>query len=46
MRSTVMRLNGRELTVSGISEIPELIPEKQEAGMVELAPGSCTFLVM
>ena len=46
MRSTVMQLNGKKLAVAGISEIPEPVPEKLEAGMVELAPGSCTFLVM
>ena len=46
MRSTVMQLNGKNLTVSGISEIPELVPVIQEVGVVELAPGSCTFLVI
>ncbi len=46
MRSTVMQLNGKNLTVSGISEIPELVPVTQEAGVVELLPGSCTFLVI
>ena len=46
MRSTVMQLNRQNLVVSGIADIPDLIPEKQDAGIVELAPGSCTFLVL
>lgn len=46
MRSTVMQLNGKELMLSGITDIPELVAEKQNAGVVTLAPGSCTFLVM
>lgn len=46
LRSTVMQLNGRNLIISGVSEIPEFVPEKQNAGVVELPPCSCTFLVM
>ena len=46
MRSTVMQLNGKELMLSGTADIPELVAEKQNAGVVTLAPGSCTFLVM
>ena len=46
MRSTVMQMNGTDLVVSGIADIPELVPEKQDAGIVGLAPGSCTFFVM
>lgn len=46
MRSTVMRLNGKNLTLSGIADLPDMLPEKQDAGIIELAPGSCTFFVM
>lgn len=46
MRSSVVQMNGKELVVSGIADIPELIPVQQKAGPVTLAPGSCTFLVM
>lgn len=46
LRSSVMQLNGKKLSVSGICEIPELVPERQEAGIVSLAPGSCTFFVI
>lgn len=46
MRSSVMQLNGKNLSVTGICEITEIVPEKQEAGIAALAPGSCTFFVM
>ncbi|MGN0479920.1 MAG: beta-glucuronidase [Hominenteromicrobium sp.] len=46
MRAAVMRLNGRELTVSGSAQLPDLTPAVQPAGTVELAPGTCTFLVL
>lgn len=46
MRSGVMQLNGNDLTISGTAELPEMSPVKLQAGTVELAPGSCTFLVM
>lgn len=46
MRATVMQLNGKDLAVSGTSEIPDMTPEKQSAGVVDLAPGSCTFFVL
>lgn len=46
MRSSVMQLNGKNLSLSGLCEIPEMMPEKQEAGAALLAPGSCTFLVI
>jgi len=46
MRSPVMQLNGRDLLLSGTAELPELAPEQQAAGVVTLAPGSCTFLVL
>jgi len=46
MRSSVMRLNGTELTVSGVAEIPALTPVAQKAGKVEIEPGTCVFLVL
>ena len=46
MRSSVMQLNGHDLTFSDTRAIPELLPEQKGAGILSLAPGSCTFLVM
>ncbi len=46
IRSTLMQLNGKNLAVTNIADIPEIIPEKQDAGIVALAPGSCTFFVI
>lgn len=46
VRSRVMCLNGRALTLSDTDALPDLSGVKQEAGTVELAPGSCTFLVL
>lgn len=46
MRSPVMQLNGKELSVSGICDLPQLTPEFQAQGTVLLAPGSCTFFVL
>lgn len=46
MRSSVMQLNGKELSLSGVCGIPALLPERQPQGTVLLAPGSCTFLVL
>ena len=46
MRSTVMYLNGKPLTLGENDELPSLAPVKQAAGTVELAPGSCTFFVL
>ena len=42
IRSSLMMLNGSALT----EDITEFLPEKQTAGTVILAPGSCTFLVL
>lgn len=42
----IRRLNGKELAVSGVADLHWIFPEKQEAGSLELAPGSRTFLVM
>lgn len=46
MRSVVVQLNGKKLSVFGTSEISDLIPEHQSSGIVALSPGSCTFLVL
>lgn len=46
MRSPTVLLNGTELTISGISNIPELVGQLQPQGSVLLSPGSCTFLVL
>ena len=46
MRSTVMTLNGNPLVLGENNTLPSLEPVDQEAGMVELAPGTCTFLVV
>ena len=41
-----MTLNGRLLTPGANNALPELVPVLQRAGTVELAPGTCTFLVL
>ena len=46
MRSSTIRLNGKELAISGSCSTPELTPQLQPQGTVLLAPGSCTFLVL
>ena len=46
MRASTMQLNGKKLTISDEGSLPELIPERQSAGVIELAPGTCTFLVL
>lgn len=46
MRSPTVQLNGRDLSISGVCNLPKLTPELQSAGTVLLAPGSCTFLVL
>ena len=46
MRSRTMLLNGRELVLGENDELPSLEGEHQAAGTIELAPGSCTFLVI
>ncbi|MGN0321964.1 MAG: beta-glucuronidase [Oliverpabstia sp.] len=46
VRATVMTLNGKPLVLGGNNTLPDLTPEKQAAGTVELAPGTCTFLVL
>ncbi len=46
MRSTVMRLNGKNLVLSDSAELPDLSPETEETGIVTLEPGTCSFLVL
>lgn len=46
VRSTVMTLNGQPLVLGENNTLPEMNPVAQDAGTVELAPGTCTFLVM
>ena len=46
MRSPVMQLNGSDLTGVQGGALPEQVPQKQPAGVVDLAPGSCTFFVL
>ena len=46
LRATVMTLNGRPLALGAHNALPTLEPEAQPAGTVELAPGTCTFLVL
>ena len=45
MRSSVMTLNGVDLTAGPKGELPALSGVKA-AGSVEIAPGSCTFIVL
>lgn len=45
MRSLTMCLNGRELALGENDELPPLIGKKV-SGKVEVAPGSCTFIVL
>ena len=46
LRSRTMLLNGRELVLGENDELPALDGEHQAAGTIQLAPGSCTFLVI
>ena len=46
MRSRVMTLNGNDLVLGENDELPALTPAKQAAGTMELAPGSCAFIVL
>ena len=46
IRSRVMLLNGRPLTLCENDELPPLEPVRQHTGTVELAPGTCTFFVL
>ena len=46
LRSTVMTLNGRPLVLGEGNALPDLTGAAQSAGTMELAPCTCTFLVM
>ena len=46
MRSTVMTLNGRDLVLDENDELPDLSGKSVPAGKLEIAPGSCTFIVL
>ena len=46
MRSRTMLLNGKELVLGENDELPELAGVSVEAGKLEIAPGSCTFIVL
>jgi len=45
-RATVMTLNGRDLVLGENWELPDLSGAPVAAGNVELAPMTCTFLVV
>ena len=46
LRNATMYLNGNALIADENGNISELIGEKENAGTIELAPGTCTFLVI
>ncbi len=46
IRAAVMTLNGKPLALEDGDELPAMEPVAQPAGKVELAPGTCTFLVI
>jgi len=46
IRSEVMLLNGKELVLGENNELPELDSVKKEAGTLELAPATCTFIII
>ncbi len=46
VRAAVMTLNGRDLVLGEGNALPDLSGEAQAAGTIELAPATCTFLVM
>ena len=45
MRSRTMLLNGKELVLGENDQLPEMVPVVKE-GTLEIAPGSCTFIVL
>lgn len=45
-RATVMTLNGRDLVLGENNELPDLSGAPVAAGTIELAPMTCTFLVV
>jgi len=44
--SSVMQLNGKNLIVSGISELTDLLPQKEQSGKITLKAATCTFIVL
>ena len=46
MRSTIMTLNGRDLVLGEGDELPCLAPAQQPAGTMQLAAGSCAFILL
>ena len=46
MRSRTMLLNGKELILGENDELPALEGVRVPAGKLEVAPGSCTFIVL
>ena len=46
MRSPVMYLNGKALALGENDELPVMEGETVAAGTIEVAPGTCTFIVM
>ena len=46
IRSPVAYLNGNPLALEDQDELPQMNGEKVEAGNFELAPGSCTFIIL
>ncbi len=46
LRSRVMLLNGKPLVLGNNDEMPDMSPVTLPAGTMELAAGSCAFLVM
>ena len=46
LRASVMKLNGNDLCLKEEDEITDLLPVAAEAGRRELAPKTCTFIVL
>lgn len=46
VRSRVMRLNGQPLTLGENDALPAMEPAAAPAGTLELAPATCTFLIV
>ena len=46
IRATVMTLNNKPLVLGSGNTLPEMSPVRQPSGALELAPGTCTFLVV
>ena len=46
IRASVMTLNGKDLVLDENDTLPTIEGEMQSAGTIELAPATCTFIVM